>query len=262
MPSGYELSLVGVPLFAVGGIGDLIWHTLFGFEIGIEQLLSPTHLVLATSGILMMTGPLRAAMRRPDTRAAQGWSRLLPMLLSVIALLLMFTFFTEFAHPFVRTWVVTNTFQYENLAQTLGVAGILLQAGILMGIVLLIVRHWTLPLGTMTVIFTVITGLIAILADHYKLIPAVMVAGIIADLLLVWLKPSVVRHHALRLFAFLVPTILYIFYFLDLTLTDGIVWSIHLWLGSCILAGVVGLVLSYLLVPPQGPVEETTPTPD
>ena len=119
IPTGYELSLVGVPLFAIGGIGDMIWHTLFGFEIGTEQVLSPTHLVLATSGILMMTGPLRAAMRRPDTRGAQGWSKLLPMLLSVIALLLMFTFFTEFAHPFVRTWVITNTFPYESLAQAL-----------------------------------------------------------------------------------------------------------------------------------------------
>jgi hypothetical protein len=36
---------------------------------------------------------------------------------------------------------------------------------------------------------------------------------------------------------------------------DGTTWSIHLWLGSCILAGIVGLLLSYLLVPPQKPVE-------
>src|SRR6266704_3466544 len=193
IPTGYELSLVGVPLFALGGIGDMIWHTLFGFEFGTEQVLSPTHLVLATSGILMMTGPLRAAIRRPDTRGAQGWSKLLPMLLSVIALLLMFTFFTEFAHPFVRTSVITNTFQYESLAQALGVASILLQAGILMGVLLLIIRRWTLPVGTMTLIFTVITGLIVVLADHYYLVPAVVVAGILADILLVWLKPSPVR---------------------------------------------------------------------
>ncbi len=46
-------------------------------------------------------------------------------------------------------------------------------------------------------------------------------------------------------------------YFVDLMLTTGIVWTIHLWLGSCIVAGVVGLVLSYLLVPPQGPTEKT-----
>jgi hypothetical protein len=257
IPTGYELSLVGVPLFALGGIGDMIWHTLFGFEVGTDQLLSPTHLILATSGILIMTGPLRAAMRRPDTRGAQGWSKLLPMLLSVIALLLMFTFFTEFAHPFVDTWVVTSTFKDESLTQALGVASILLQSAILMGVLLLIIRHWTLPVGSMTLIFTVITGLIVVFADHYSLIPPVIVAGILADILLVWLKPSPVRQNELRLFAFLVPTILYLCYFVDLMLTTGIIWTIHLWLGSCIVAGVVGLVLSYLLVPPQGPTEKT-----
>src|SRR6266481_5608079 len=40
IPDGYQLSLLGVPLFAIGGVGDLIWHTLFGFEVGIEPLLS------------------------------------------------------------------------------------------------------------------------------------------------------------------------------------------------------------------------------
>ena len=50
---------------------------------------------------------------------------------------------------------------------------------------------------------------------------------------------------------------LFLFYFLDLMVTQGIIWSIHLWLGSCVMAGIVGLVLSYLLAPPQGPVEQT-----
>jgi hypothetical protein len=47
IPRGYEFSVWGVLLFAVAGVGDLIWHTLFGFEVGIEPLLSPTHLLLA-----------------------------------------------------------------------------------------------------------------------------------------------------------------------------------------------------------------------
>src|SRR2546421_1711705 len=84
LPTGYELSLIGVPLFAIGGVGDAIWHTLFGFETGVDQILSPTHLVLAFSGIIIMTGPMRAAMRRSDMKAAYGWSTLLPMLLSLI----------------------------------------------------------------------------------------------------------------------------------------------------------------------------------
>ena len=74
LPAGYELALVGVPFFAAGGVGDLIWHTLFGFETGIDQILSPTHLVLASSGVLIMTGAFRAAMRRQDSTTAPGWA--------------------------------------------------------------------------------------------------------------------------------------------------------------------------------------------
>ncbi len=256
MPKGYELSLVGVPLFTIGGIGDAIWHTLFGFEIGTEQVLSPTHLILAFSGILIMTGPLRAAMRRADMKAALGWSKLLPMLLSLVTLLLMATFFTEFANPFVRTWVVTYPFQPASIAQALGVVGILLQTAILMGAILLVLRRWTLPQGTMTMLFTLNVALISVLADQYKLIPAAVAAGIVADVLLWRLKPSVEHTNALRLFAFLTPLILFLFYFIDLMIMPGIIWSIHLWLGSCVMAGIVGLAMSYILVPPLGPVED------
>ena len=256
MPKGYELSLAGVPLFAIGGVGDAIWHTLFGFEVGTDQVLSPTHLLLAFSGILIMTGPLRAAMRRTDMKDAQGWEKLLPMLLSLVALLLMATFFTEYANPFVRTWVVTYHYQSASLAQALGVAAILVQTAILMGSLLLVLRRWTLPIGTMTMLFTLNVALIVVLADQYRLIPGAIIAGIIADILLWWLKPSVERPNALRLFAFLTPLILFLCYFITLMIYPGIIWSIHLWLGSCVIAGIVGLALSYLVVPPLGPIED------
>jgi len=64
-------------------------------------------------------------------------------------------------------------------------------------------------------------------------------------------RPSTTRFNELRIFAFVVPVVLYLLYFLALGLTEGIVWSIHLWLGSCILAGVVGFLLSYLMVGPR-----------
>ena len=36
LPHGYGLSLIGVAFFALGGVGDLIWHTLFGIELNID----------------------------------------------------------------------------------------------------------------------------------------------------------------------------------------------------------------------------------
>lgn len=258
MPSGYGLSLLGVPLFALAGVGDLIWHTLFGFEVNLETILSPTHLLLAGSGMLILSGPVRATLRRPTplvqgrftSTLAQRWKTLFPMLLSLTAILSVFTFFTEFAHPYVNTWTVITLYTAE---QGLGVASILLQAGLLMGTIFLVIRRWRLPLGALTLVLTVNCCLMSCLADEYRLIPAILLAGIIADLLLWWLKPSTTQSAALRLFAFLVPLVLYLFYFITLILTDDyIAWSIHLWLGASVMAGVVGLVLSYLLVSPQG----------
>jgi hypothetical protein len=86
--------------------------------------------------------------------------------------------------------------------------------------------------------------------DHYRFIPAAALAGLGADLLIRWLTPSRERSRGIRLFAFAVPVLYYVFYFVVLMLTQGINWSIHLWTGSIVLAGMVGLLLSYLIIPP------------
>jgi len=60
----------------------------------------------------------------------------------------------------------------------------------------------------------------------------------------------------LRLFAFSVPVIFYLCYFIPIILSIGITWKIHLWLGSCVMAGIVGLGLSYIMIPPLKPGEK------
>jgi len=257
IPGGYELSLLGVPLFLAAGVGDMIWHILFGFEVGIEPLLSPTHLMLALSALLIMSGPFRAAWRRADPVSTNSWATLLPAIISLTAILSLLTFFTSFAHPFVQTGLVTDSYVGDG-EKSRGAAAILLQAGILMGIILLALRRWRLPVGTLTLVITLNIALMSVFGheDQYKLIPVALLSGVIADILLWRLKPAVTRPEALRLFAFTVPVVFYLDYFVPLMIRNGgIPWSIHLWLGSSVMAGVVGLVLSYLLVLPRGPVE-------
>lgn len=256
MPPGYELSCLGVLIFMVGGVGDLIWHEIFGVEVGIEALLSPTHLTLALGGSLMLSGPFRARWRRPsdqDDRIGR-WVDLLPPLLSLTFLLSTWTFMTQHVHPLVDTWAAAGfrprSQNVPALRQSLGVVSILFQAGVLMGLVLLTVLRWRLPLGSLTLVFALNAALMSFMRDQYRLIPAAALAGFAADLLLRWLRPSTVRSGALRLFAFAVPTINYTLYFAVLIVTQGLDWSVHLWTGSIVLAGVVGLLLSYLLIPP------------
>jgi len=249
IPVGYELSLLGVPLFLIAGVADMIWHILFGIERSTEALLSPTHLLLAFSGVLIVSGPLRAAWHRSNTRANSSWILLFPMLLSFLATYSFFTFFTEYASPFVRTWLVTQG--NGDLQISFGVTGILLQSGLMMGFVLLLLKRWRLPFGALTFVLTVNTVMVCVFSDQYQLVPVASIAGLVADLFIMRFNPSPERQNALRLFAFLVPFVLYLGYFIELMALDGITWTIHLWLGSCFLAGIVGLVLSYLLVPPQ-----------
>ena len=91
-------SLAGCLAFGVGGVLDLAWHLTFGIERSFQALISPTHLILMGSGALIVSGPLRAAWRRPELRA--GW----PAVISATLLLAMFTFFGQFDHPFTSQW--------------------------------------------------------------------------------------------------------------------------------------------------------------
>lgn len=254
LPSGYELSLLGAGIFAVSGVADMIWHILFGIEQNVEALLSPTHLGLATGLILCMSGPLRAAWRRPES-ATRGWKALLPALFSIAFILSVFTFFTEYAHPFVRlTASIVNPagIPVNQASVSLGLVSILFQAALLASIVLLLVRRFTLPFGAFTMIFTLNITLLSILSNHYNLIPAAALAGLGADLIYWRLRPSTKRPDMLRLFAFAVPAFFYLCYFLNLEIIRGIQWSIHLWLGSVFMAGITGLLLSFLMVPLRG----------
>lgn len=257
MPAGYEHAVIGVLIFAVGGLGDMVWHELFGVEADIEALLSPTHLILAFGGTLIVNAPLRAGGLRPESEdgAPPGWQAMLPPLLSLTFVLSLWSFFTQFAHPLVDTWAAAG---YRPpgpkgitlLRQALGITGFLLQTGILMGLVLSTIRRWSLPLGSLTLVFALNAALMSFMHDQYRFIPAAAVAGLLADLLIQRLHPTMGRPEALRVFAGIVPMVYYLCYYLVLIATQGLGWSVHLWTGSIVLAGMVGLLLSYLVIPP------------
>lgn len=133
-----------------------------------------------------------------------------------------------------------------------GLASILLYAAILMGVLLLLIRRWRPPFGAVTLILTVTTGLISVMAYQFQWIGLAIVVGLIADGLIHVLRPSPARTLQFRAFGFAVPVILYLFYFLGTLIRfGGIWWTIHMWLGVCFMAGVIGLLLSYLAIPPQ-----------
>jgi hypothetical protein len=76
-------------------------------------------------------------------------------------------------------------------------------------------------------------------------------SGLIAELAYAWLKLSVERAGNFRLFAFFVPFAQFALFFAALILTTGVWWSVHMWAGVPVLAGVVGLLASFLVAPPM-----------
>jgi hypothetical protein len=125
-------------------------------------------------------------------------------------------------------------------------------------VILLAIRRWRVPTGGLTLILTIAyTFTISIHKDFY-FIPFIFLAGLAADVLYKWLKPSVERATELRWFAFGVPVVFYALYFFTLALTSGVWWTIHLWTGAILLSGITGWLLSYAFVPPQFPIEQGT----
>ena len=255
LPLGYGLSLIGGILFAIGGLGDLIWHTLFGIEQNVEALFSPTHLLLALAGMLIVSGPLRAAWQRVDAPVHRLADQL-PLILSATFLLSFLTFFTQIAHPLANLWGIGAS-QASSQLEEQGVISFLLDTVIYLGMILLIMRRWTLAPGALSLFFAVNAIAMGFLLPGgegpYPIIPvaARILAGVAIDLLYQRLRPSVQRSSALRVFAFTVPLIVGSLYFIAGQIIAGIAWSIHLWLGSIVMTGVVGLLSSYVSAPSQ-----------
>lgn len=258
LPRGYGSTILGLLVYILGGMGDMVWHTLFGLEKSIEALVSPTHLFIFVGLGLTVSGPFRAAWHRPDDadHVSSLWLHL-PRLLSLTLLWSVITFVTLIIHPFVgahaglRMWTIWAAYGPVTLenAQIGGISGIVVQTGIFMGLLLLTIARWQLPFGSVTFMLTSNMAFVSLLGDQYILIPFTFLSGLGADLLLTQLQPSIRRVRAYRLFAFSVPVLIYVGYFLGLKAKEGLAWSTQVIMGSIVLAGLTGWLVSYLVLP-------------
>jgi hypothetical protein len=253
VPQGYGWSLIGAGLFVVGGIGDMLWHFAFGIEADIDALLSPTHLILAISMLLMITGPLRSWYLRAKEKDAPSFPGQLPMLLSAAFALSLITFMTQFNHFVAPTLmgVPPMDAEWADDTQALAISGYLFQALMLMGLVFLLMRRARLAPGALTLVFTLNMLGMVLMRDNSVLLISMAFAGIVADLLAPSSRPVEGNERAFRLFAFVVPAALFLAYFLTVIYSAGTWWSIHLWTGSVVIAGIAGVLLSYVALPPR-----------
>ena len=91
------------------------------------------------------------------------------------------------------------------------------------GFILLATRRRDLPPGSLSAIFVVNTVLLTKQESTFPFIFVGVGTGVVADALMWRMKPR-----------------------------EGVGWPLELWSGPIILSGFVGLLLSYVLLPPEG----------
>ncbi|GCE03194.1 hypothetical protein [Dictyobacter aurantiacus] len=250
IPSGYELTVLAVAGFAIGGVGDMLWHIFFGIERDIDAELSPTHLLLMMCGCVFLASPYRSLYHRQGG-SLHGIQRLNLVLSQILLMALPILVSTGF-HPLAHFWP-TNTPTGDGEGQMLAVVSILFQAVVVTGFALFALQRWRLFPGFFTLTWGITAIIMAVMSDSMLSIAIAALGGVLADCAYHFLQPDPEKDLTnYRLFALLTPMCFFLAYFLVLQFAtpSGVIWTIHLSAGSIVVSGLLGLLLTYLIKPP------------
>lgn len=244
---GYGLSLVGGLVVSAAGVLDMVWHTVRGVEADLDALLSPPHLLLITAGTLVFAGPLRAALR-----AAAGTGGGLPTALSAAFVVTGLGFFTQYANPFTHLYPLEGYSPVDGstmmaavgadvveLRQVAGVAGVVLWSVLVGGAVAVLRARTPLVAGSVLLAVAVPAAFMTTLRGTLFLLPAVVVAAGVTELL--------GRRLGAAPLAAVATGLLTAGWALSLVLTRDIAWSVELLTGSIGSAAAAGYLVGWLV---------------
>ncbi|MCK2215543.1 hypothetical protein MF672_017375 [Actinomadura sp. ATCC 31491] len=254
VPRGYLAGLVAIPAFAAFGFADMMWHTFLGIETTVDILFSPSHLGLITTMLLIITTPLRSAWNAPDVGRRPALRRLLPALIGLSFATTLVSLFLSYgdalqwrAVRIVEALSDVTQGGAERLATAMVISNVILLAP-----VLLLLRRWELPFGSVTIMYAVAV-LMPGAQTAFRNVPvlaAIVAGGLAADLLIRWLRPSAARRPAYWTFAALSGLVTWSLYVGVSSVAGGGLPSVpELWTGAPIVAGLIGLLLGALFLP-------------
>lgn len=258
VPPGFGPTLLGLGLFTLGGVGDAIWHTVFGVEATIDALLSPTHVVLFVGLLLVLTTPLR----HPSALAAigRGWrDAVVPLGALVLAMALVAFFLVYLWGPGV-TWVFRVPFdpltETGEVAVMAGVGAALVATAVLVAPLAWLTSRTRLPTGAVTVLLVVVNALVVAAFDRDPAaVAGALVAGVVGDVVVRRVDDALLRA---RLVGVLVPATLWSVVLALQAAGAGLVWQPELWGGVIVFATLEGAALAWLATAPGLP---TRPAP-
>jgi hypothetical protein len=254
-PAGYGWGALGAAGFAVAGVLDMIWHSIFGVEITLDIVLSPSHLLLTLCGTLLVTSPLRSWWAAGTTR------RRAPTGIAALALGSIFGVLLLSHSTAFRSTAPTHPYDFvlgspSHIDASYGSARYLATAMILLVPVLLVYRRRSvLGAATATV------GAIFLFNLATNQFPATLIAvalgataaAFAVDLLAVRLDAVRGPDAPMRLpiAGALFGALFTAGHLLGLQVADGIAWPVELWTGNIVLAAVAGTALGGLASPPR-----------
>lgn len=239
-PAYYLTAVIGLIIFGLGGIGDVIWHGFYGFEKQIDAILSPTHLGLYVGMFLIFIAPFNAI--RQQKQIPYSLKNTFTLILFATIIFSFFSFLTQYANPLISPFAFsTHKTGINYYGQTIGLVSLFIHLTFLLTPLLLVISRYRLPFGSLTFIFTVNAIGMTAIHDHFDYIISAFLAGVLSDLILLKLL-SKKRYYEI-LFSIFVPIIYSAFYFLIGYSTRGIWWSGYLVLGAIALSGFLGFSL-------------------
>ena len=252
IPSGYGTSVAGVVVFMAGAIGDMFWHIVFGIEVSIDALLSPTHLLLLIGALLILSGPLRAAWFDDDP--PPGLRPLLPAVLAATMAAAQLGFFFQYVDGtsmrFMETPYIPGV-ETGYFAVVAGVGSVLITTMILMGALLLLMRRWVLPFGAGLVLFGGF-GLLMELLEGFEYRQGADRPGGGGSRRRSTGPGAPTGRRSSRLApdpGVFVPVVMWILHFGIFSVFTEINWPVSVWAGLIVFSGLAGVGLSLLAFP-------------
>jgi hypothetical protein len=286
IPVGYGVAILGLITLGIGGPSDFIWHSAYGFEVGVDAIYSPPHLCLFFGGLLVVSTGIRSMWAKQDI--APSLVGFLPALLSTILFIGVAGFITMYLSAFMTNVTPTSAFVHDYQAHfkddftdqsislnagltgygdnqwpyyfysaSHGVASMIVTTLVLMGPVLLNLRRWRVPFGAHTLIFTGFGLLVNIMTSYRDivLIVPLIVTGFAIDVLQRQLAGTRADGRlslgGIRAIGPSAALILWATYYGVLALDKGIGWRPTMWVGALIVGTMTGFGVAFLVAPPS-----------
>ena len=250
IPPGYKLAAVGLVLFALGGVGDGIWHTVLGIETGVDALISPTHILLFLGIVFIVGAPMRAvAEAHPGRSLPKGEFLPVGMSMGLMTMIISFFFMYTYA-PSTGVPSVALTDHSGSFEAEFGIMQMLLSTVILTGAMLYLAERWNTPMFTFTVIFGFLGVLFQGMLDEFSQpweIVTPIAGGLAADLFIRRYRPTPRSVIAWPVLGAVMPLTMWSVYMITFSMFRDLRWPPELWAGSVVLTMMVGLGLAHLL---------------